>query len=120
MKTLVIDIIDPADGDLVIIMYEAARGGRTHVMHRVVGEHQGVRASEDGRVTELFDVPAQTPKDIAEIFAGLINAQWPKEGFNARLKDGSLVVFCQDMVSDVTFSAEVEGGGGTKVSLKEF
>ena len=35
MKTLVIDIANPAAGDLVIIAYCSPRGGRTHVMHRI-------------------------------------------------------------------------------------
>lgn len=122
MKTLVFDFKTIAGGDLILLSYSGPRGGRTHVSYKVMGAHTGVRADDQGRVTDTFEVPCETPAQVAKVLADQINREWLKEAFQARVKEdtGSLVVSCQDMVADCKFSVDVEGGGGTKVSLSEF
>lgn len=123
MKTLVIDIRTPADGDEIIIEYRSPRGGKTAVKHRVIGARKKPIIEEDtGLAISMEHVPAQTARDIATALASQINSTWMKEAFQAKTKNdtGSLVVNCHDMVSDVEFSAEVIGAGGTKVEFMVF
>lgn len=122
MKTLVIDIRNPADGDEIIIEYASSRGGKTAVKHKVVGARHRPIIDDSGLATAMEPVPAQTSRDVAKLIADQINMHWMKEAFQAKVKEdtGSLVVNCHDMVSDVRFAAEVNGGGGTTVDLTEF
>lgn len=123
MKTLVIDIRNPADGDEIIIEYASSRGGKTAVKHKVVGPRQRpILDADSGLAISMEPVPAQTSRDVAKLIADQINMHWMKEAFQAKVKEdtGSLVVNCHDMVSDVRFVAEINGGGGTTVDLMEF
>jgi hypothetical protein len=95
------DIKTPAAGDLVIVQYRAPRGGRTHVMHRVAAK--------------------ETARDVTASLARAINHEWMPEFIQAKVNDkGSLIVNCADAVSDVTFSHDIEGDGGTQLSMMEF
>jgi hypothetical protein len=123
MKTLVVDFIDPTDGDLIIIEYASPRGGVTSVKHTVVGAHQKAKADADGVVQEITTFPAETPHDIARDLAFLINKDWMHEAFEAKVggtNKSSLVIGCTGLVNDVTFKGFVEGSGATKVSITEF
>lgn len=121
MKTLVIDIRNPADGDEIILQYESPRGGKTAVKHKVVGPRHRPILDDQGLAVSMEPIPAQTPADIATAFGQAINTQW-LGAFRAKVKEGgsSLIVSCQDEVSDVVFSTEVNGTGGTIVDMMEF
>jgi hypothetical protein len=122
MKTMVITIADPADGDLVIVNAEAPRGGKTSVKHRVIGARQRPVLDEHGFATSVEDVPAQTARDIAVIMAELLTGGWLPGQMEAKPKgdNGALVVHCTQDFSDLKFSTEVHGDGGTKATLEEF
>jgi hypothetical protein len=122
MKTLVIDIKNPMPGDEVIVQYSAPNGGKTAAKHRVLPERYRAVHDEHGIATVAEKIPADTALDVVKALIEQINRTWLSESFHAKLKDdtGSLVVNCQDTVSDVTFSAEVAGNGGTSVNIMVF
>ena len=121
MKTLLITITDPTDGDLIVLEYnDTVGGGCTSVTHKVKGEFQRAHVAADGRVEGLETVPAETPAAIATILAGLINKDWMKEAFQARVKSDTLIVHCSGLVPHVKFKGFVEGDGDTQVTLTEF
>lgn len=99
MKTVLFTIA-PCAGDLLIVQYRSARGGRTHVMHRIA--------------------PGETAKDVSEVLAAAITREWPPEAFQAKAQNGQLVINCTGLVQDVTFSHDIEGTGGTLVTIQEF
>lgn len=121
MKTVVFDFRTPAPGDLVIVQYSSPRGGRTHASHRVRGARKNPVLDGDA-VVGLNDIPADTPFDIARALGSEIGRSWMGDCFQAKVKieTGQLIVACSNQVSDVAFSADVEGGGGTTVEVTEF
>lgn len=122
MKTVVIDIKDPVEGDLVIVNYCSPRGGKTSAKHAVAGVRKRPQLDAEGFATLVETVPAETARDVAQALVGQISKEWPTEGFQAGVKDdtGALVIKCADVVSDVIFSVEVAGEGGTTFSMMEF
>ncbi len=122
MKTILVTIKEPAEDDLVIVEYSSIRGGCTSVKHRIVGAHQRAHADENGIVSKIEDVPAQTARDVATILAGKIRSEWMPEAFEARVHPdtGALIIGCTGLVNDVTFRTSVAGDGGTPVEIAEF
>lgn len=120
MKTLAFDI-NPVAGDLLLLQYRSSRGGRTHVAHLVKGERKLPVRGEDDEVIRLDILPPETGKDVALALADQINKTWVREAFTAKVNDkGTLIVHCNDAVSDVTFSHDIEGKGGSTVTMTEF
>jgi len=114
MKTVVVKMKgEPKEGDLIIIAYRGPRGGRTHAMHRVqyVGDIHG-------------DTPRQleTLADVTSSLVREITKTWMQDCFEARVKDGgsTLVIQCQDMVSNVVFESQIEGSDAVKITIDEF
>ena len=124
MKTLLVTINNPANGDLVIIEYlDKTAGGCTSAKTVVVGERVRPILDGDGYVTGTEPVPAQTSRDVAKVLGDLIRKDWISEAFQARVNEetGSLVIHCTDLVADkVVFRASVAGTGGTTLDLLEF
>ena len=123
MKTLLITITDPTDGDLIVLEYsDTVGGGCTSVTHKVRGKHQVAQTDADGSVTDLVNVPGETGSDIGRSLAHTINKNWMSEAFQARVKDdtGALIVHCTGLVPHVKFKGFVEGDGATQVTLTEF
>ena len=112
MKTVVVKMKgEPKEGDLIIIAYRGPRGGRTHAMHRVryVGDPK-----EALQLETLADVTSSLVREITKT--------WMQDCFEARVKDGgsTLVIQCQDMVSNVVFESQIEGSDAVKITIDEF
>ena len=120
MKTLVVSIKSPADGDLVILEYSSARGGVTSAKHKIKGDHKLPKEQTDGTWI-LEDAPGDTPRGIATKLAESIQKDWMPEAFEARVNDaGDLIIGCTGLVQNVKFKSVVEGNGGTTVEITEF
>lgn len=102
MKTIVVTITQPAEGDLVIVNYEAKGGGKTSIKHAIAA--------------------GQTPRDVALALAEQVNKQWMPETAHAKVKDnGTLVINCiGNYLDDANFTVEKAGDGGTVVTKDEF
>ena len=120
MKTLVVSIKSPADGDLVILQYSSSSGGVTSAKHKIQGDRKLPKEQADGAWT-LVDVPGDTPREIATKLAESIQKDWMPEAFEARVNDaGNVIIGCTGLVQDVKFKSVVEGDGGTTVEITEF
>lgn len=120
MKTVLVRIATPGDGDLVIIEAAPAGGGRNGAKHSVKGPRIRPKLDAEGFATDVEDVPADTPQTIATELASQINTEWLPECAQAVAKDGMLVIKCTDLFSDVTFTTHVQGVAGTTMSMEEF
>lgn len=90
----------PQPNDLLIVRYSAPRGGSTHVMHRFKG--------------------GEALMDVASAMARDINDHWMNDYFRASTRaPATLRIECQDIVSDVTFYAEIEGGDTMDIEVEE-
>jgi hypothetical protein len=122
VKTVVVSIQNPVEGDLIVVEYNDVRGGSTSVKHRVIGARKRPILDDNGFAVGFDDIPAETARDIALLFAMEINTEWMKEAFTAKVKEGSdrLIVGCTDLVSErIRFQASVAGNGGTTVEIEE-
>ena len=120
MKTLVFEFKTPGAGDLVIINASAARGGKISCKRKISGGGKRPLVDAEGLITSYEDVPADDGKAIAHDLAGQISREWMPECVQAKVKDNSLVVNCTDLFTDVTFTTEVQGNGGTEITMLEF
>jgi len=120
MKTVLVTIKAPGHNDLLIVEVASAGGGRMGVKHQVKGPRMLPKLDADGFATEVQNVPAETPNDIAVDLAAQINREWLPECVQATAKDDMLVIKCTDLFSDVIFTTHVQGEGGTTMSIAEF
>lgn len=124
MKTLVFTIKNPAKGDLIVVEYSDVRGGRTAVDYTVIGAHLKPITDERGVVVSAENVPSETPAQIADILAKLINnpsGGWMPEAFEAGVVEssGALKIHCTGLVQNVRFGCSVAGKGGTGIEMME-
>lgn len=122
MKTIVVSIANPADGDLVIINVHGRSGGKTSVKHTVTGPRKIPIMDEAGFLTGHTPKPGESQRDVAASLAHEINQTIMPECAHAKTKgdSGALIINCTSLYDDITFSAEVHGKGGTTVTLDEF
>ena len=122
MKTMVFEFSNPGPGDLVIINAEAPGGGKNSVKYKVLGARVRPQMDEDGFIVSTEQLPQDDPKAIAHILCGQISKEWMADCVRAKVKpdSGVLVVNCTDLFSNVKFSTEVHGEGGTTVTMSEF
>ena len=91
----------PAVGDYVNICYRSPRGGRTDASYTTV----------------MGDTPETIAAKIAQAATG--ERGWIKEAFEIQAKGPVVIVRCSGLVSDVAFSAEIEGKGTLKIDTEE-
>ncbi len=122
MKTMVFDIQDPAAGDMVIINASAPKGGKISAKYIVLGARVKPVLDDGGFIVRTDQLPADTGKDIAANLSAQINSGWMPECVKAKVKPetGVLILNCTDLFTDVIFTSEVHGEGGTKVVMSEF
>lgn len=122
MKSVILEIKNPADGDLVIINAEAPGGGKISAKHRIVGARRRPLLDEQGFATEVKDVAPETAQDVATSLAAQISKEWMPETVKAYAKPNTnmLVINCSDLFSDVAITTEVHGAGGTQISQMVF
>jgi len=122
MKTMVFEFKTPGPGDLVIINACAPRGGKISCKRKILGGGKKPITDGDGFITGYEEIPPDDCRAIAHDLAGQISKEWMPECVKAKVqpKDGSLIINCTDLFSDVNFSSEVHGEGGTVIEMTEF
>lgn len=124
MKTVLVTIKTPGDGDEVFVEAASAGGGISGAKHRVKGPRLRPKLDADGFATEVENVPAETANQIAAALANQINnggdlPAWNAECAKASAKDDMLIIHCTPLFMDTTFTTHVDGEGGTILSLTE-
>lgn len=115
-------------GDLVMLGYSAPRGGRSTAKYRVKdGTERDEIVYDAEKVASIkhTSVPADTMANVVSGLASCINGiggecEWsPGTGdFRAIAKGETLMVMCSDLVSDLTFHADVDGKGTEKIAIE--
>lgn len=120
MKMVLVDIRKPAAGDLIIVAYSDPRGGCTAAKHKIAGARKRPIMDAEGFMSDVQDLPAETPAQVAQALASIITKEW-MTCFEASVNHatGQLVIKCASEVSANRFFAEIEGPGGTETSISE-
>lgn len=107
----------PSAGDLIMLSYSGSRGGRSTAKYRVKLE-----ADQHGQAVVLDDL-----KSVVDHLATVINGNGPDSewcpgtgDFKAVARGTTLMVMFSELVSDITFHADIEGSQTMVIEIEVF
>jgi len=120
VKTLVFKVKAVAPGDLIIINACAPRGGKSSAKYKVKGKTMRPIMNGDGDVIGTEPNPPDTPHSVCLALQQDAKLSFMPEAVDIAVKDDQLIFRCTGPYSDVNFSSEVHGEGGSEVECMEF